>query len=58
MAEIAMIARRHNGSRDVNYISYKLRETFARVKPARRLIDAVTWKISGFQPVMVQGWPD
>ena len=58
MAEIAAIGRRHNGSLDVNNISYKARSRFADVRMARSVIDWLTWRICRFQPVLVQGWPE
>jgi GT2 family glycosyltransferase len=57
MAEIAGIGRRHNGPFDLNNLSYQLRCKFVGSGMAKRIIDWATWRISYFQPILVQTWP-
>lgn len=57
-AEIARIGRRHNGPLDPNNLSYVVRCVAAPVKPLRRYVDGLFWKMGEVQPIMVCGWPD
>jgi glycosyltransferase involved in cell wall biosynthesis len=59
MREIAEIGRRHNGSLDLNYLSYRVRSAVSRLdsKFAEKVTDELLRRIFGAAPVMVQGWP-
>jgi len=60
MGEIAEIGRRHNGSLDLNFLSYRIRTAVARLdsRLAEKITDEVLRRlVFRSAPVMVQGWP-
>jgi glycosyltransferase involved in cell wall biosynthesis len=59
MREIAEIGRRHNGSWDLNHLSYTIRDRVARLdsRLAEKVTDELLRRVFGQAPVMVQGWP-
>lgn len=59
MREIAEIGRRHNGPRDLNYLSFRLRSAIGRWRSplAEKIVDEIQWRAFKSVPIMVQGWP-
>ncbi len=63
MREIANIGRRMHGPLDRNWLSLRIREIVARIRPAplgrlaRKIVDATMRRTLGEKNFMVQGWP-